>query len=203
MQVSRSSKQNGLRDPNVGAAFTYDSGRLCLDCAATISDRAGEALERWETPHHLAVWCVDVGLLDVLPNVSRPQLLRARLLREAIYRLVNAARTGASPDRRVIELVNEWAAKSVVFPKLASDGKSASQRANSFVEAALAAVSRDAIDLVTGRGLGKVRECAAASCSMLFVDRSRPGRRRWCSMQRCGNRAKIALHRKRGRPRTA
>jgi hypothetical protein len=34
-------------------------------------------------------------------------------------------------------------------------------------------------------------------CSLLFVDTSRSGRRRWCSMERCGNRAKVAAHRRR------
>jgi predicted RNA-binding Zn ribbon-like protein len=37
--------------------------------------------------------------------------------------------------------------------------------------------------------------CAAEDCAFLFVDASRPGTRRWCSMQRCGNLAKIRTHR--------
>ena len=39
----------------------------------------------------------------------------------------------------------------------------------------------------------RVRTCAG--CSLLFIDRSRPGRRRWCSMDRCGNRDKTARYR--------
>jgi predicted RNA-binding Zn ribbon-like protein len=31
----------------------------------------------------------------------------------------------------------------------------------------------------------------------MFIDRSRPGRRRWCSMERCGNRDKTARYRQR------
>jgi predicted RNA-binding Zn ribbon-like protein len=33
----------------------------------------------------------------------------------------------------------------------------------------------------------------------MFIDHSRPGRRRWCSMERCGNRAKTARYRQRRR----
>ena len=32
---------------------------------------------------------------------------------------------------------------------------------------------------------------------LLFVDQSRPGSRRWCSMQRCGNLAKVRSYRDR------
>jgi predicted RNA-binding Zn ribbon-like protein len=42
-----------------------------------------------------------------------------------------------------------------------------------------------------------IRVCAAENCGLLLVDTSRPRRRRWCSMEHCGNRAKIRTHRSR------
>jgi predicted RNA-binding Zn ribbon-like protein len=54
----------------------------------------------------------------------------------------------------------------------------------------VSAIARDAIDLVAGPHAERIRECAADDCSLIFVDLSRPGQRRWCSMERCGNRAK-------------
>jgi len=36
----------------------------------------------------------------------------------------------------------------------------------------------------------RVRDCANPHCGVLFLDSSRPGTRRWCSMDTCGNRAK-------------
>ena len=42
---------------------------------------------------------------------------------------------------------------------------------------------------------GRVRECAGAGCGRLFVDTSKAARRRWCSMESCGNRAKVQRHR--------
>ncbi|MGH3259094.1 MAG: CGNR zinc finger domain-containing protein [Streptosporangiaceae bacterium] len=38
----------------------------------------------------------------------------------------------------------------------------------------------------------RVRECGTADCALLFVDRSRPGRRRWCSERACGTKARSA-----------
>jgi predicted RNA-binding Zn ribbon-like protein len=40
----------------------------------------------------------------------------------------------------------------------------------------------------------RVRPCANPECVLWFVDTSRPGTRRWCSMAACGNRDKAARH---------
>jgi predicted RNA-binding Zn ribbon-like protein len=41
--------------------------------------------------------------------------------------------------------------------------------------------------------------CDGETCYWLFYDVSRTGRRRWCDMATCGNRAKAARHRARAR----
>jgi predicted RNA-binding Zn ribbon-like protein len=46
---------------------------------------------------------------------------------------------------------------------------------------------------------GRLRVCANDTCGWLFVDHSPAGRRRWCDMRTCGNRAKVARHRARTR----
>lgn len=45
----------------------------------------------------------------------------------------------------------------------------------------------------------RLRICANDGCRWRFVDRSPAGRRRWCDMRTCGNRAKVARHRARAR----
>ncbi|MFI9249364.1 CGNR zinc finger domain-containing protein [Streptomyces sp. NPDC053069] len=42
----------------------------------------------------------------------------------------------------------------------------------------------------TSAALGRVRACAGPHCAAWFLDTSRPGNRRWCSMGACGNQAK-------------
>jgi predicted RNA-binding Zn ribbon-like protein len=55
-------------------------------------------------------------------------------------------------------------------------------------------VARSAADLLTSSDLSALRLCAAESCAWLFLDTSRNGSRRWCSMRTCGNRAKARRH---------
>jgi predicted RNA-binding Zn ribbon-like protein len=46
---------------------------------------------------------------------------------------------------------------------------------------------------------GRVRACAAPDCGALYLDTSRNGSRRWCSMERCGARAKASAYYRRHR----
>jgi predicted RNA-binding Zn ribbon-like protein len=43
--------------------------------------------------------------------------------------------------------------------------------------------------------LVRVRRCADPRCGRVFQDETKNGRRRWCDMATCGNRAKAARHR--------
>ncbi|CAM5551965.1 Zf-CGNR multi-domain protein OS=Streptomyces tendae OX=1932 GN=GUR47_17670 PE=4 SV=1 [Streptomyces tendae] len=62
-------------------------------------------------------------------------------------------------------------------------------------------MARDAIELLTGPHADRVRECGAHNCYLLFVDTSRPGRRRLaCATGHCGNREKVRAHRARRTP---
>jgi predicted RNA-binding Zn ribbon-like protein len=62
---------------------------------------------------------------------------------------------------------------------------------------ALSAVARDAIALFTTADARRLRECASPECSLLFLDLSRPGHRRWCSSNACGGKARAATYRQR------
>jgi predicted RNA-binding Zn ribbon-like protein len=65
----------------------------------------------------------------------------------------------------------------------------------------LSMLARDAVDLFAGTLASRIRVCAAADCGLLYLDQSRTGNRQWCSMQRCGTRAKVRTHRDRSRGR--
>jgi predicted RNA-binding Zn ribbon-like protein len=56
----------------------------------------------------------------------------------------------------------------------------------------------DLLDIITNRP-GRIRQCAHPRCVLWFLDTSRNGSRRWCSMAGCGNRAKAQQHYRRHR----
>ncbi len=65
------------------------------------------------------------------------------------------------------------------------------------IEPLLGAIARSMADLLVTGDLDRLRRCASPSCVLWFYDTSRSGARRWCSMQGCGNRAKVAAFNRR------
>jgi predicted RNA-binding Zn ribbon-like protein len=128
----------------------------------------------------------------------------ARRLREAIYALVHDRLAGRALTAAHIATVNAIAAHPDPAPGLTARGE-LTWSAEAPAAAALSRVARDAVELLSGPSTARLRECAAVDCAFLFFDTSPPGRRRWCAMNRCGNREHVREHRRRHRvdtPRT-
>jgi predicted RNA-binding Zn ribbon-like protein len=185
--------------------FPLFGGRPCLNLVGTLGRRHAEPVERVPDPGSLADWLVAAGLLAERPAVAQHQLESARDLREAVNRLARATMTGqpwAGPD---VTLVNDVAARPDLAPQLPRDPTGtvpgAHRAASHPVDAALATLARDTILLLTGARPARIKECEHPDCSLLFFDDSQSGARRWCSMDRCGNLAKIAGYRSRVRSR--
>lgn len=172
------------------------SGRACLDLLATIGERWRRRFERLMEPADLERWLRGAELLDGEADVGETDLAAARRLRGAIEELVTGVLEERAPSAMAIAIVNEVAALPVRTPHLAAGAVTRRvPPGSSEVETALAELARDAIELF-GSGAGRrVRECAADDCALVFLDVSRSGVRRWCSMRGCGNRAKVARHR--------
>jgi predicted RNA-binding Zn ribbon-like protein len=177
--------------------FKFRSGTLPLDFAATLAARLrDEPRELLAQPGDLARWLVAAELAAMKPKVTPEDLESARELREALYRLA-MARANAQPlpdaDRR---LLNRYAAGTTPTPRLERDGVSWS-RAD--VPALLAAIARAGVELFGGPLNDRIRQCSGEGCALLFVDTSRSGHRKWCSMAGCGNKAKVGSFRERNR----
>jgi predicted RNA-binding Zn ribbon-like protein len=127
------------------------------------------------------------------------ELTSARRLREAIYRLVMATMKHRLPRSNDIALINRWARIPEPVPVLKwGDGRLHRQeKASQPTRTALSLIARDAILLLGSKSILRVKECARPDCTLLFIDASRSRRRRWCSMDACGNRAKTVDYRNR------
>jgi len=185
----------------VPGSFSFDAGRLCLDFLATLSNRGSwAATERLRDAESLAAWVEAAGLGPVASEVRGVDLSTARELREAVFGVVDAAMRGAPPAAADVDLVNRAAEPAPAVAHLAVEaGLVVGRRRALTAPEALSAVARDAIDLVAGAEIARLRFCEADDCTGLYIDASRGRRRRWCSTARCGNRARVAAHRTRAR----
>lgn len=211
-----------LRHPD-GSSFRFDPGALCLELLPT-GGRAPWRTSRCCTSlADLVRWAEESRLPDGLgPGVgsgpgdgpgpgsrggpgsgpgsalvvSAGEVADARDLRDALWRLTESHVEGVPPGPDDLAVLNDAAAHPPLAARLTAGGDREWVPGGTGA-GLLSTVARDAVELFTGAFAHRIRMCGAHGCRLLFVDTSRPGRRRWCSMGRCGNRHKVRAHRAR------
>jgi predicted RNA-binding Zn ribbon-like protein len=181
------------------SSFVLVGGRPSLALVATLGRRHATPVERIPDAAALARWFVAAGLLTTAPPVNDAHLVEARQLREAISSLVRLVMSGRPVDGEPLAIVNEHALLPDLPPQLGleDDRPVVTAPAAADVPSALATVARDAVRLLGESQAARIKECEHPDCSLLFVDETQSGRRRWCSMDRCGNLVKTAGYRAR------
>lgn len=171
-------------------AFPFIGGRTVLNFVGTLGKRSTEPLERIRTTEDLARWAELAGFGPIYPGPA--DLDAARTLRESLYRLTMSTLGRASAQWADVEIVNHWAAQPTPVPGLAIHSRTLHRSDPApTTSAVLAAVARDGVELLADPEAGSIRECEDPACTLLFLDTSRGHRRRWCSMNSCGARAKM------------
>ncbi len=178
-----------------GVRWFFDAGSLALDFGYTGDFGYGVAAwERLHNPGDLDGWLGEHGGVASggrLPATER-DFAEALQLRAAIWELARAAADGVGADPLSIDVVNRFARGLSPAPQLPGGAESAPASTAAML---LAAVARDAVTVFSSPD--RIRRCGAEDCALIFHDGSRTQARRWCSMQRCGNRQKVRMHRAR------
>ncbi|MHC3474195.1 CGNR zinc finger domain-containing protein [Streptomyces sp. 7R007] len=179
----------------------FDAGRICLDLLATTHPG-----ERFDSVEVLRAWVVGAGLVPPgtgLAHADPSWLVAFRELRGWVGQLVHgsiAAAPWPSYDTALAR-VNELARVAPPAPRAVrgADGALVRELAGPPACAALlGAIARDAVELLTDPvARAGLRQCEGDNCPIVYVDSSRGRRRRWCSSEVCGNRERVARHRRR------
>ncbi len=184
------------RDLSAAERRRFRTGRVCLDFTHT---GGSGPYARWEILHSAddAARYLGIVLDCEPPQVGSSDMAAIHRLRTAITTIARTAAADAPSawPTRAVDTVNEAAASPPLRVALSPDGEKRIERGNA--RSACASLALDAIDLFGSPLRDRIRVCAADDCGLLFVDASRPGRRRWCSMDWCGDRQK---KRRAGRP---
>jgi predicted RNA-binding Zn ribbon-like protein len=188
--------------PLTGEPYTFDAGCFSLELLLTGGPGKYAQWEILHGPEDLAGWLVDSRLATVPLRAAdfriRPSdLRRIKDFRDTFLSVALALTRGARPRPADLEKIN-FAAGQGPVPRLDPRTLVAGWQTPITGTQVLGAAAADAIEQVASASSGRLRMCAAPDCLLLFADTSRPGNRRWCSMQRCGNRNKIRTYRSRG-----
>jgi predicted RNA-binding Zn ribbon-like protein len=135
------------------------------------------------------------------PASAARDLDRVHAVRDALREVAEAVTERRAPRTSALNTVNRALhARQVIELVPAPDGVNVDHRhIGDPIDDALARLADPFVTELTGGHPERIRICASDTCQWIFYDASRTGRRRWCDMSTCGNRAKAARHRARAK----
>jgi len=189
-------------------------GAVCLDFANTLYGHGETPLHEYLFDYRdLILWSRHAG---TLPDSDAETLLRkaarqsnealstfhrAIALRETIFRVFSTIAHGGYPKPADLEMLNAARSEAYLHSHIerSQDGFVIDWNDKTALERILWPIALSSAELLTSEKVRCVRQCDGDTCDWLFVDTSRNHLRRWCSMSKCGNRAKVRrfLERKR------
>jgi predicted RNA-binding Zn ribbon-like protein len=190
-----------------------------LDFLNSLATPHGEPLDWLADGDGLVEWLREAELvpeeaLDAIAKRAKPAELdrvaeEARKLREWFRGFVKAhmGRPLTEKSLKQLEPLNALLARDETYGQIVAhvdgDGQSGlafeSLRRWRSPDSLLFSIAEAMARTVTHEDFAHVKACEGHDCILLFADHTRAHGRRWCSMSVCGNRAKVAAHRKRKR----
>jgi predicted RNA-binding Zn ribbon-like protein len=185
---------------SVTAGFVRVGGRLVIDLLNTVSARDGIPVDLLESPEDLPVWADVVGVPYArdIGIRSEAELNELREFREVLREGLRRWRDGDPASPGLIVRLNRELARD---PRHVSLGMQEGELATEMVSTGgpldrLCADVAASLAMMLGRDDRlRYRACANETCRFTFYDDSKPGTRRWCSMELCGGRAKARAFR--------
>ena len=184
-----------------------------LDFINTLDHEHGQPVDKLDTPQAALGWFYDHELLhrDMLerelaklessPEAAAKTMRRIKRVRAAMRELIEATVEHRPPDLDQLAEVNRALRTHYIYELTpAPDGISLDHKHEGDpVDGALARLAESIARELSQGEADRLRICANDTCDWVFADTSRTGRRKWCDMATCGNRAKAARHRERKR----
>jgi len=188
--------------------FLFVGNQLSLDFLNTRPVVDGKPVELLPDSASLLRWLAAAGLLtmrraaQLVPPKGDPGLPKLREFRETWRQVVLQLEAGRPAATAFINQLNRLLLQHPFVDQIVRS-KPGLKRTKHFdlrcAEDAFGPLLDDMVSLLTTADRSRIRKCA--SCVLHFHDTSKKGTRRWCSMQLCGNRLKVAAYAARRRRR--
>jgi predicted RNA-binding Zn ribbon-like protein len=186
--------------------FLFLGNQLALDFLNTRPVQNGEPMELLGDFGAVLRWFQTAGLLNSIEAANLQQrwgepgralqvVESMSELRERLRKEVIAWEGGRGVNDSTIKELNRLMAEHPMLTRLKASGKGPSTELYFKLqqpEDLFAPLASSAADLFANTERKRVRKCDR--CVLHFHDTSKKGTRRWCSMQLCGNRLKVAAY---------
>jgi predicted RNA-binding Zn ribbon-like protein len=178
--------------------FVFVGNNAAIDLINTEIVSRGELLDLLQDDADLIRWAREASF-DISSRLTAGDLSAAKQLRAALKELCQE-RIDQHPAGRIsLVVVNQHLQNHATHEVLQAntdtgDYELAPDKAASSVTALLANLAYEGAVLLASPQATQLKRCGNPECVLIFLDTSRNQKRRWCSMDTCGNRAKVAKH---------
>jgi predicted RNA-binding Zn ribbon-like protein len=192
--------------------FLFLAEALCLDLVNTGIVTNGQAIDLLPDFASFLDWLNRAGVVsdhDTREATRRwsgstgeAALEAAKGLRLTLRRAAEAIAAGKPVPAATLTALNPLLAQSPVRAQLVRTKQGVAKRLRLHLREPpdlLAPIAESAADLLSSADYSLIKKCANPFCILVFYDRTKNHRRRWCSADGCGNRAKVAAYRERQR----
>ena len=199
-------RRRTIPDSDWRDGFLFVGNHLALDFLNTQPVQNGEPMELLSDFSALLRWFRAAGLLNSrkMANLQRQTresvagrrtLDAMRQFREKLRKEILAWEAGADLRRATVDELNRLMETHPMHSKLQATGNVHSLEPRFEPQHPgdlFAPLAQSVANLFAEADRNRVRKCG--QCVLHFYDTSRKGTRRWCSMQLCGNRLKVAAY---------
>ena len=185
--------------------FVFDGNDRCLDFLNTEMFEGDQRLDLLEKFSDLVDWLKVSGLVDSRiakelmsdNNLNTKKVLKdVKSFRSRLKTMAKELSRGKLPGESGIKTINQILKTNKVYSQLHNQNDRIELVTVPFKQShdPLRLIAESAVELLTQKDLALVKKCNDPVCTLLFYDESKNHSRRWCSMNRCGNRAKASIH---------
>ena len=175
-------------------------GNLAVDLVNTEEIRRGIQQNYIDTADDFSVWLTYEELAGAISKEQLPfevavwsseAMERVHELRAEVRDNLEHGAKGDRVDPQFVGRLEAYIEQAPFTMKL-HDGRVVSVPVGDPVEKLCSLVAAEVLRLIGDGQMAHIRKCENPNCLFMFVDTT--GRRKWCSMKRCGNRAKVTRH---------
>ncbi len=179
---------------NTHSPFIFVANNLAIDFVNTCVQKNGAPFELLNSEMDFLSWAHQAGF-SLSVEVPEVDLQRSYQFRQALKTLFTAKADHQPLPSKALELLNSYLKNAPIQQQLVQTSHQLSlQPLNSVLsfDQLLGDIAYRASQVLVSSAKQPIRKCASDQCILLFLDISKAKKRRWCSMEICGNRAKAA-----------
>ncbi|MER3446879.1 MAG: hypothetical protein C4291_08580 [Candidatus Dadabacteria bacterium] len=191
-----------------GSKFIFVGNDICLDFINTQVIRRGRLVDLIGDFSDLVNWLAEAGVLDSVQartalrrwndnSQGERTLERARELRVVLRDTVERIANGKSVGQSAIDEINNLLRNRVGYTQLVRVKRGVERQFNLELNEPIqliTPIAESAGDLLCYSDFSLIKKCENPNCVLYFYDVSKNHARRWCSMNICGNRIKVAAY---------